>query len=271
MFLSIVSKTIVGMGAGRAPHTVLTQVERRAGGSEEGARSAETSWTEAAGGHAIKLSRPFSVCRVRHRLQARKKSRKINDWTPETIWWGGGLPREGAEVKKVVPSLVNQGEQPFLARIEVEICQTESIAAGRGFTNFSFLWIRPFSWETKGNSFWSWGQGLFKAFFSLWSKLHFVAPKSASQLRADALQNDLVEPYCLFRCARIAVLWSLCLQRLTTTKPSETLAPSNYFICTLPLGGNCYTLSFWFGEKMSVIVTGNIAVHNFWGERISLM
>ena len=38
-------------------------------------------------------------------LQARKKSTKINFLGPETAWWGGGLPREGAVAKNFVPSL----------------------------------------------------------------------------------------------------------------------------------------------------------------------
>ena len=40
-----------------------------------------------------------------HKIQARKKSTKINFFGPETAGWGGGLPPERVGVEKFVPSL----------------------------------------------------------------------------------------------------------------------------------------------------------------------
>ena len=49
-------------------------------------------------------------------FQARKKSTKINFLGPETVWWGGGLPREGVVAEKFVLSLESLSSLGFEER-----------------------------------------------------------------------------------------------------------------------------------------------------------
>ena len=59
----------------------------------------------------------FSPCLLLYyKIQARKKSTKINFLGPETARWGGGLPREGVVAEKFVPSLESLSSLGFEER-----------------------------------------------------------------------------------------------------------------------------------------------------------